>query len=270
MWQPHTPDHTNLLVATSEENKDLVEISCFVTAKLRTKPVSTTYDNVKKNMVGHLLSASFYLITLLIFRLWGKAGMEVSPGVGLEQDWGTHSPSARFRLQFQIVQPAAVWGLGSFGRVYYWKLSKCIWIQGPPKVRRRLIQPPKNTVCSPPSLRWGRNSYLVNPGSLQHGSNRRGGAGKQLLIQPGGTAAVSPDYMRWTDFNSAVQPCTPSAETCLPDYTGKVNFTPNLRGRIEAHEKNIWREQGHRLLGTACFVPGWSIQIWPLSKFVEE
>lgn len=253
MWQPHNPDHTNLLVATSEENKDLVEISCFVTAKLRKKPVSTTYDNVKKKH-GRTPPKCF-----ILFNYFAKAGMEVSPGAGLEQDWGTHSPSARFRLQFQIIQPAVVWGLGSFGRVY-WKLLKCIWIQGLPKVRRRLIQPPKNTVCSPPSLRWGRNSYLVNPGSLQHGSNRRGGAGKQqLLIQPGGTAAVSPDYMRWTDFNSTVQPCIPSAETCLPDYTGKVSFTPNLRGRIEAHEKNIWREQKRKLLGTVYFVPRWSI-----------
>lgn len=39
------------------------------------------------------------------------------------------------------------------------------------------------------------------------------------------------------DFNSAMQPCISSAEASLPGYTGKLNFTPNLRGKIEAHEK---------------------------------
>lgn len=60
-----------------------------------------------------------------------------------------------------------------------------------------------------------------------------------LLIQPGGAAAECSASLRWMDFSSAMQPCVPSAETCLPDYTGKEDFTPNLRGRIEAHEKNI-------------------------------
>jgi len=35
------------------------------------------------------------------------------PGDGLEQDWGTHSPSARFRLQFQIRARSSV-GCGFF------------------------------------------------------------------------------------------------------------------------------------------------------------
>lgn len=55
----------------------------------------------------------------------------------------------------------------------------------------------------------------------------------------------------------------------MPDYTGEENFTPDLRGRIEAHEKNIWKKR-NRLLVTSHFVPGWSIQKCPLSKFVEE
>lgn len=70
--------------------------------------------------------------------------------------------------------------------------------------------------------------------------------------------------------------CAPKAQELrvleqrlMPDYTSKEDFTPNLRGRIEAHEKNIWKKKNW-VLGTAHFVPGWSLQICPLSRFVEE
>lgn len=94
-----------------------MEISCFVIAKSRTKPMFITYDTVKKtpNMLGQLLGASFYLIALLIFRLWGKAGMEVSLGVGLEEDWGTHTPQPDSGCNFRLYsQPqCGVWILSA-------------------------------------------------------------------------------------------------------------------------------------------------------------
>lgn len=245
-----------------------MEISCFFTVKYRIKAASITCDSMIKTMLGQLLGASFYLIALFISRLWGKAELEVSLGVGLEQDRETHSPSARFRLQLQIIQPAATWELDSSCRVCSSVVLEYILIEGPPWVKWSLLQPPTGK-HSAPVQGWDGEEIL--PGSLQQSSAWRGTGGKeQLLVQPGSAAAEGSALLRWMNSSSAVQPRVPTAETCLPDHTGKEDFTPNLRGRIEVHGKKYLREKNPRLLGTARFVPGWSIWICPFSRFVGK
>lgn len=106
----------------------------------------------------------------------GWAGDE--PRAGLEQDRETHSPSARFRLQFQILQPAAMWELGSSCRVCSSAILEHTLIEGPPGVKSSPA-PYKKTLLHP-RLRWGRNLSRVL-------AAWRGTVGKeQLLVQPGG------------------------------------------------------------------------------------
>lgn len=67
-------------------------------------------------MLGQLLDASFYLITLLIFRLRGKAGMEVSQGL----DWNSTGeptdpqPDSGCNFRSHSQQQCGVWILSAW------------------------------------------------------------------------------------------------------------------------------------------------------------
>lgn len=161
MWQPHAPDYDNLLVATNEENKNLIEISCFVIAKSRTKPMSITWYCEKNPQHARTAPRCFILFNCfanfqIMRKGWDGGELRGWTGRGL----GNPYPSARFRLQFQIVQPATMWDLDSFCRAYYWKVLKCVLIQGPPKVKWRLLQPPARKQSAPLQV-WVREETLT-------------------------------------------------------------------------------------------------------------